>query len=251
MRNRDLQNEKLDRIGRKLLETARVRNEEIERIVAAPQLFDAVKARIKAEQHQKQSKNFSGDWRNMPIWNWQRFSLATATFAIFAFCIGGLIAVSISRQTIEYVAAPEIQSPVAALEIQMLPQFSEDSPEIVKEDSPEIAKTEKTVSKTQTIAKQANFKSGDVKEQKFARKTNSAKSAPDVQNQRGGEFYALDYVGSPNETAEDLRIVRAEISRSELFALGVNLPIENESEKIKTDLLVGADGVARGIRFVE
>ncbi len=157
-----------------------------------------------------------------------------------------------SRQTIEYVAAPEIQLPaVAALEIQMQPQFSEDSPEIVKEDSPEIAKTEKTVSKTQTIAKQANFKSGSVKDQKFARKTNSAKSALDVQNQPGGEFYALDYVGSPNETAEDLRIVRAEISRSELFALGVNLPIENESEKIKTDLLVGADGVARGIRFVE
>ncbi len=29
-----------------------------------------------------------------------------------------------------------------------------------------------------------------------------------------------------------------------------NLPIENESEKIKTDLLVGADGVARAIRLV-
>jgi hypothetical protein len=64
-------------------------------------------------------------------------------------------------------------------------------------------------------------------------------------------FYSLAVGRNWEESGEDLQIVRAEISRSELFALGINLSVENESAKVKTDLLVGADGLARAFRFVE
>jgi hypothetical protein len=243
MKNRDLQNENLDRIGRRLLETARVPDEEIERIAASPQLFEAVKARIKTEQIQKQSRNFFGDWLDLQVWSWQKLGAATAAFAIAAFCIAGLFVFSASRKVIEQVAAPEFQSPDATLESARELHFSEKPPEIVNQKKPGVA--------PQVFAKQANFKNDKVKTRKPARRKSPAKTVPDAQIQPGGEFYALDFVGSPNETAADLRIVRTEISRSALFALGVNLPIENESEKIKTDLLVGTDGVARAIRFVE
>lgn len=243
MKNRNLQNENLDRIGRKLLETARARDEEIERIVASPQLFDGVKARIKTEQFQKQSKNLCGDWRHLQFWGWQRLGAATAAFAIIAFCIAGVLVFSASRKVVEQVAAPESKLPDATLKVEQHIQLPEKSLEIVKHEKP--------VGEPQVFAKQANLKNEKVKNRKPSRKTNPAKNIADAQIQAEGEFYALDFVGSPNETAADLRIVRAEISRSELFALGVNLPIENESEKVKTDLLVGSDGVARAIRFVE
>ena len=72
---------------------------------------------------------------------------------------------------------------------------------------------------------------------------------PPVEN-FAGEFYALTNAGNLEDAAE-LKIIRTELSRASLFALGVNLPIENETEKFKTDLLVGSDGVARAIRFVK
>ena len=39
--------------------------------------------------------------------------------------------------------------------------------------------------------------------------------------------------------------------RSALFAMGVNIPLENDAEVVKADLLVGTDGVTRAIRVVE
>lgn len=65
------------------------------------------------------------------------------------------------------------------------------------------------------------------------------------------EFYPLTYAGDPSETARGGRVIRVDMSRSSLFAMGVDLPLENESDSVKADLLVGPDGVARGIRIVK
>jgi hypothetical protein len=62
---------------------------------------------------------------------------------------------------------------------------------------------------------------------------------------------------SPLAFAENLeeaklagQVIRVELSRSSLLALGVNPPTDDENLKVKTDLLIGADGVAQGIRGV-
>jgi hypothetical protein len=60
MNRQDLQNEELDRIGRRLLGAARLPAEEIDKIVGSPKLFDAVKAGIEAEQKARKSKSFFG-----------------------------------------------------------------------------------------------------------------------------------------------------------------------------------------------
>ena len=65
------------------------------------------------------------------------------------------------------------------------------------------------------------------------------------------EFYPLSYAGDPSETARGGRVIRVDMSRSSLFAMGVDLQLENESDSVKADLLVGPDGVARGIRLVK
>jgi len=243
MNKRNLQNEELDCIGRKLLDAAKVRSEEIEQIIGSPILFDAVKARIETERRNQNLKNVSGGWTNWQIWNWQRASAMVLLLFIF-----GVISFTVfskftpQRQT-EKAAAPKIKPKVEQIEIPMTKQIPEDSPVIVK--------TNNSATESPKIIKQKVLANKISASQKFvAQEPKLQRRLQLKQNETAGEFYALAFTGNPIETGEELQIVRAELSRSALFALGVNLPIENESEKIKTDLLVGTDGVARAIRFV-
>ena len=65
-------------------------------------------------------------------------------------------------------------------------------------------------------------------------------------------FHAVSYANEPADSDNGGRIVRMDLSRSALFALGVNLPLENDGDApVKTDVLVGRDGLAKAIRVVE
>lgn len=63
-------------------------------------------------------------------------------------------------------------------------------------------------------------------------------------------FQPLIFAGNFNEQ-DSREIVRVELSRDGLAALGVNLPAANEDEKFKTDLLIGSDGLPQAFRFVK
>ena len=244
MSERDLQNEKLDRIGRKLLKTARVSGEEIEKIVAAPQLFDLVKAGIKAENHSRRKPSgFFGNRANTPFWNWQNAAGALAILIVFA----ASAAVFVSKkqdspQLVGQTLKPKIRPQITQAENQPPPDKIEET---------KIVETINSTIKTRVNAGQIDFKVEKSKSQSRARKPLPHKLIRKPEKQPEEVFYSLSFAGNWEADGEDLQIVRAEISRAELFALGVNLPVENETEKIKTDLLVGADGVARAYRFVE
>ena len=244
MNKRNLQNKELDRIGRKLLDAARVRSDEIEQIIGSPLLFNAVKARIETERREQNLKNVSGSWANYQIWSWQRAS----AMVLILFIVGVITLIVFSKfkpqhQT-EQAAAQEVKSKVKPIEIQPSPttQMPASSPAVVKIKNPaaESPKIAKQVFVNKTLKPRISNVQPLNQQQRLQLK----------QKESAGEFYALAFAGNPGENGEELQIVRAELSRSSLFALGVNLPIENESEKIKTDLLVGTDGVARAIRFV-
>ncbi|HEX9962361.1 MAG TPA: hypothetical protein VGB00_15610 [Pyrinomonadaceae bacterium] len=245
MNRQNLQNEKLDLINRRLLDAARLSDEEIDRIAASPKLFDAVKAGIKTEQNARKSKGFFGDWRNLPVWNRQKTGAALAVLMFFALVSLGLIVFTKRDSSLtlaEQISPPQIHLPSAPVKI---PQKTS-----ISEDLPKIEKTKNSGRENRLIFRKAVFKNESaVLPKRQPRRKNSVKRQPESEPE--GEFYALAYAGNPGEAGEDLRIIRAELSRSSLFALGVNLPIENESEKIKTDLLVGANGVAQAIRFVK
>ena len=124
MRNRKIQNENLDRIGRKLLETAQISNDEIEQIVAAPHLFDSVKARIKTEQRELKSKISSANTWTFPVWNWHRISVTFAGLAIFVFGAFGFIVMNKFSQNEEQTAAePVIQPEPLAVKVTETPQI--------------------------------------------------------------------------------------------------------------------------------
>jgi hypothetical protein len=79
----------------------------------------------------------------------------------------------------------------------------------------------------------------------------SAAEAPLPVHEPDGDFYAISTTYAMDETAGGGRIIRADVPRSALFAMGINIPLENGgTETVKADLLVGSDGVTRAIRVV-
>src|SRR5688500_1788315 len=163
MRKQDLQKGEFDQIGRRLLEATRVSNEEIEQIVAPPQLFDAVKLRIKTEQ--RQSRNLAGNWRNSTLWNWQRISAASAALAILVFGAVGLVLINTSLPIDEQAAiVPAIEIPEEEVEIEPIPEVFRETAET---KNPEI--------KPQPIARKQTFKKETLRKTKPARRTPAVK----------------------------------------------------------------------------
>ncbi|MDQ3799929.1 MAG: hypothetical protein M3384_10785 [Acidobacteriota bacterium] len=255
MKKRDLQKADLDRIGRKLLETTRVADDELDQIVGSPQLFDAVKARIKAEERQQKRERqprigFAG-WQSLLARNWQKTGAALAVLTLFA--LGAFGVIVLTKQKDLSIASDERVAPPPQIQFAPAPvNIPQPTITATGEDLPEIEKI-----KNSAPENGLNFQKAVFRKEIAALPKQTPRKRNFAQQQRrqneidpDGEFYALTSAGNPGEAGEDLRIVRAELSRASLFALGVNLPIENESEKIKTDLLVGADGVAKAIRFV-
>lgn len=242
MNKKHLQNERLDRIGRKLLEAARVSDDEIEKIVRAPHLFDSIKTRIKAEELRQHSGSLRGLRRVFIAWNWQKASVAFASLIVIFSLIGAFVFTK--QDSPQDLAArsgvPEIQPDVELVEISQ--------PQPLMKDSAEIKKTKSPASRNQTIVQRAVFKKATAKLLKPQRKANFVKRQ--TANEPSGDFYAVTYAGNPGEAGEDMQIIRAELSRSSLFALGVNLPVENETAKVKTEMLISSDGVVRGIRWM-
>jgi hypothetical protein len=64
-----------------------------------------------------------------------------------------------------------------------------------------------------------------------------------------GEFYPISYGGS--DTLAGGRIVRVDLPRAQAFAMGIHVPLENDSDTVKADVIVGPDGVPRAVRLVK
>jgi hypothetical protein len=64
-----------------------------------------------------------------------------------------------------------------------------------------------------------------------------------------GDFYPISYGG--NDTLAGGRIVRVDLPKAQAFAMGIHVPLENDSDTVKADVIVGPDGVPRAVRLVK
>jgi hypothetical protein len=63
------------------------------------------------------------------------------------------------------------------------------------------------------------------------------------------DFLPLSY-GSNLSPLDDGQVIRLELPRSALQSFGLPVNVERAGERVKADVLLGHDGVARAIRFV-
>ena len=77
-----------------------------------------------------------------------------------------------------------------------------------------------------------------------------AKTSQPVEREITTDFVPVGY-GSALDLQEGGQLVRVELPRSALARFGLPMNMNRADEKIKADVLVGPDGLARAIRFVQ
>jgi hypothetical protein len=65
-----------------------------------------------------------------------------------------------------------------------------------------------------------------------------------------GDFIPLPSA-SGMEPGEEVNLVRVELPRSSMIALGFTVSAERAAEPVEADVMLGLDGVARAVRFVD
>jgi hypothetical protein len=221
MKKKGAKNYEIKGIGDKVLNAVRLPDEEIDRIAGAPYLFDRVRAGI-AEQTAVETPDPSPGWTF-------RYAFG-AVFAVLVLAAGfGMI--DVARQ---YLAAPDLASGVEVI----TPDAALDED---LADLPYVPETEATPAVFHRASKP--------RKREISRKPDDIKTARARNEREMGEFQALTYAGETGEPGEGGRIVRVELSPASLFAMGIDVPVENSAEKVRADLLISADGVMTGVRL--
>lgn len=222
---RKLEKKKLVEIGKLLVKADAPSPRDIESIIANPALFDAVRARVKlAAPETARPRSVFG-------------RKAVASFAsVLLVAVVSFAVVFLNTKPVEVADVP-------------MPQ-AQGNREVMKKSRLSDTVASPNLSQTQPSARGDRVLTRpELIDIKIRRPRQSA--AQQIRHQAEGDFYALSYAGDPNETQRGGRIVRVDVPRSTLFAMGVDVPLENESDTVKTDLLIGNDGVTRAIRVVK
>lgn len=215
----NLETKTLDEIGKAIVKAGALSTQEIDRFTASPELFDSVRRRIKFATSESAPNRRVG------------------TKLIGAFSSIALVA-AVALALVVFISKPieiGIHAPVPS--------------------APTTRATTKFTEPDMVVAADLPRKSSQPRVERISTKPeikfNRPKQFAAHQTRYEGDFYALSYAGDPNETDRGGRIVRVDVPRSTLFAMGIDVPLENETETVKADLLIGSDGVTRAIRVVK
>ena len=231
MQKRKINNRKLDLIGQQLLAASRLTETELDRIVTAPASFDRVLERI----------------RNTELVDDREAGLASfllAHRAVAGTSLAAVLCISAFALFLQLdVAGPDIsnihtqvQEPdearhttTRAAHVKGYTAGRVDFEVDVPAEPPTVQNAiQREVRRPQPRVEQASY-------------------SQNTENQ----FVAVTYMGDGGESARGGRVVRVDVPRSTLFAMGFDVSLENESPTVKADLLIGPDGVTRAVRLVE
>ncbi|MGE3465472.1 MAG: hypothetical protein AB7J13_00950 [Pyrinomonadaceae bacterium] len=229
----DLDNTKLDAIGKRLIKNEAVRPVDIDAIVSNPRLFGMVRERIAVNAAEDKAGTVYGIHSLIKA----GAAAMVGSMALTAIVFGAL---SLLNTGSGIVAVNTIQvpdtSPAPARPV-IPPQGIDSKHSVGRADNIEPEQP-----------------AGEIRAEKAVYRTTSRRHSPPPRPEPVSEaqriYYPVSYTGDPAETAAGGQIIRVQMNRSSLFALGVNLPLENDDETVSADLVVGRDGVTRAIRVV-
>lgn len=225
--NREVsKNAELDRIADALLKSSVLKHDEIDEIVARRDLFSSVKRRVIAESKNRQST--------------PRTALILRP-RVLSFAALSLVAVITMISAVEAIRNRTKSRPNGNQTVARHEQASPGTSPVIPAVAPP-EKDEPISNIQQAVYKPSRPRPTTVKGP-YHPVRNEAPEEPI-------EFYALADMNS-GESVGGGRVVRVDLPRASLVSLGVNIPLGNDKQLIKADLLVGPDGVPRAIRLVE
>ena len=211
-----ISNERLDEIGSQLISAGKLTRDDIDRIAGKTDLFNAVRRRIDVERTSREGTPAGITWSV----GW------TAAFAGAGSVFIAALWFSLAPVS-TYVG--QAKTPVSFV------------PQVVAVDDPPPITAATALDPPVRRVQQAARAMAAAAAAKPQRRT--------VKREEFSDFYALATAGEDND--DDLRMIRVELPRTTLVAMGLNMHLENETEKVKTDLLIGNDGVPRAVRLVK
>lgn len=222
MSKRRLQPDELDRIGKTLLSHDAVSEAEVEKIVSSPFLYSAVRNRMMSEA--METRSGFGVARYL-VFAGSSLAVVFSVFVAVAFLRN-------EQKTVAVVEAPKVVNITSSTKPDGFTQ---------KETGPlPVDPLVQPVNKVRRVSQQSQaieYRKPQVRSQR------TQAALPEI------EFIPVTYTGDLSETVRGGRVVRVEMSRASLFAMGLNISLENGSETVKADLLIGPDGVTRGVRL--
>lgn len=227
---RKLNNKELESIGKAIFKSEPMSAVEIDRIVLNTELFESIKRRI-AQRSVSAVKPISG------VFAARRYAYASVGMAVTFAVVFALVVFSNFRQKPDTV-------PVRTA-VNQVPDAVPDK--VAGLGVPPQPNTGKLPSSPAT----KSDKNEPRYEQAIVRTTTTPRRRPEAETATSDKFFPVSYTGDPLETAGGGQVIRVEMKRSSLFALGVDLPLENDDAVVKADLLVGRDGVTRAVRLVD
>jgi len=225
MRKQESQNEKVDQLAKRLIGQSMLTESEIDKIVASPMLYSSIRNRVNATP----AANPTFVLFRTPVVAALASLLVVAGVAGFVFLRNGEPAQTEAR-TLPKQTIPEKFNRVTQ------PDGLGD-----KFNAPEPAEDRVPRETSRMQIQNATYRKPVT--------ANPRPLRPRPERQPDIEFIPLVYTDDPAESVKGGRVIRVEMSRASLFAMGINVPLENGADTVKADLLVGQDGVPRGIRM--
>lgn len=231
MNKRRIDNIRLAVLAKALFDGKRRDTGEVDAIISNPALYASVVAKINENERAN-----AGKLSTAAILSFiQTYSLLFSGAAIILIMLIG--AASLFRSETNLVTTRPVQAPEAT------PDYV--GPGIPPK--PDVGK--ETLSAGPTLSSTSEIVGERISAVPAAAKTRAKHRAP-VEHEPQDEFYALS-IADLDEGVEGGRVIRVDMPRSSLFALGANVSLENGPEMVKADLLIGPDGTTRAIRVVK
>lgn len=220
-----MQDSRLDQFSGELLGAVRVSEEEVAKASSSSYLYDRVRMRIaEIGERSKQPSSVYDRLRsfNASLLSAPRFVVLSSALAILLVLAAGLFVLFSGPRSTEFgdsmVKAIEPSSPV--------------------EQNLEQNREQNTVA-TVNVANDQPHRAIRLRRQLESRG-----------NEIATDFLPLTFVDD-SSTPQNGHIVRMKVSRSALIAFGVPMNMERAGELITADVMIGDDGLARAIRFVQ
>ena len=227
--------EHLEQVRQSLLRAVNPSEDEIAAVANAPELYDRIRARIAVEQERRARVQALADERAalLPSLSALLNGLRSLRWPLAATAVG-LALVVLAGQSGLFSRAPEQAKTSSQANVAQTANTLHPAPavqQITAEKNIEQAETE-GVKLTGMRHVHAAYRRARTTAQEIAT-----------------EFLPLTYVA---ETAQESgQVVRVRMPRATLASFGLPVNAERGSELIKADILIGDDGLARAIRFVQ
>lgn len=234
-----ISDEKIDRILERIVKDSALDAETADRIAASPELWRSVQRKI-AEENARPKRSW------IPTWEWRIAIFASLAFVFYA----GLIWFSGLPNTNPVVTrnlhedSLKKTSETAKAEINDAPENGNSDSNAASPGAPKVVPAKKVSPKNDLRSRAA----AAAKPQKMKSPVKQAppQAAPQYEGIKT-DFIALGYAPTP----ESGQILKVKVPRAMMVSLGVSNKVENGSELVSAEVLVGADGAARAIRFVQ